>query len=91
MQVCAKIHIDGVVQGVGFRFYAHREANALGLTGYVKNLADGSVFCEVEGERGFIEDYIKALKIGPSYAHVTLVTTEWEQYTGRFRSFRVAF
>ena len=44
----------GRVQGVGFRYYAVQKANQLGLTGWVKNLYDGSVEMEVEGEEPLI-------------------------------------
>ncbi len=91
MQVRAKIIVSGAVQGVGYRFYAHREATALGVHGYVKNLADGSVLSEVEGERGLIEEYIAALRVGPPWAHVADVAVEWARYAGEFHRFNVAF
>ena len=46
----------GRVQGVGFRYYAVQKANQLGLTGWVKNLYDGSV--EVEGQEELIDQLI---------------------------------
>ena len=48
----------GRVQGVGFRYYAVQKANQLGLTGWVKNLYDGSVEMEVEGEEPLIDQLI---------------------------------
>lgn len=49
----------GRVQGVGFRYYAVQKANQLGLTGWVKNLYDGSVEREVEGRgSGWIDQLI---------------------------------
>ena len=48
----------GRVQGVGFRYYAVQKANQLGLTGWVKNLYDGSVEMEVEGEEPLIDELI---------------------------------
>lgn len=55
-----RIHIIfyGRVQGVGFRYYAVQKANQLGLTGWVKNLYDGSVEMEVEGEEPLIDQLI---------------------------------
>ena len=44
-----KIHIRGYVQGVGFRWSTAREAKIMGITGFVKNLPDGSVYIEAEG------------------------------------------
>ena len=48
----------GRVQGVGFRYYAVQKANQLGLTGWVKNLYDGSVEMEVEGQEELIDQLI---------------------------------
>ena len=48
----------GRVQGVGFRYYAVQKANQLGLTGWVKNLYDGSVEMEVEGREELIDQLI---------------------------------
>lgn len=48
----------GRVQGVGFRYYAVQKANQLALTGWVKNLYDGSVEMEVEGQEELIDQLI---------------------------------
>lgn len=89
MTVAAFIRVDGMVQGVGFRFFVYRVATRLGLTGYVANAYDGSVEIEVEGDRSLIEELIKDVKIGPRAAHVTNVSIEWKQSQGRFRNFDV--
>lgn len=52
------IFFYGRVQGVGFRYYAVQKANQLGLTGWVKNLYDGSVEMEVEGQEELIDQLI---------------------------------
>lgn len=57
----------GRVQGVGFRYYAVQKANQLGLTGWVKNLYDGSVEMEVEGEEPLIDQLIFFYKTVPMY------------------------
>ncbi len=54
----AKIHIRGIVQGVGFRPYVYRLARSLGLNGYVQNTSDG-VIIDVEGED--IKDFLRRL------------------------------
>ncbi|MEZ4996543.1 MAG: acylphosphatase [Bacteroidales bacterium] len=46
-----RIHVTRMVQGVGFRWSAAREAWRLGVTGYVRNMPDGTVFLEAEGSR----------------------------------------
>ncbi len=48
----------GRVQGVGFRYYAVNKANQLGLTGWVRNLPDGTVEMEVQGEEPLIDELI---------------------------------
>ena len=60
MQTKIRKHIVfyGRVQGVGFRYYAVNKANQLGLTGWVKNLPDGTVEMEVQGEEPLIEQLI---------------------------------
>ena len=52
------IFFYGRVQGVGFRYYAVQKASQLGLTGWVKNLYDGSVEMEVEGQEELIDQLI---------------------------------
>lgn len=52
------IFFYGRVQGVGFRYYAVQKANQLELTGWVKNLYDGSVEMEVEGQEELIDQLI---------------------------------
>lgn len=52
------IFFYGRVQGVGFRYYAVQKANQLGLTDWVKNLYDGSVEMEVEGQEELIDQLI---------------------------------
>ena len=60
MQTKIRKHIVfyGRVEGVGFRYYAVNKANQLGLTGWVKNLPDGTVEMEVQGEEPLIDQLI---------------------------------
>lgn len=89
MTVGAKILVSGLVQGVGFRFFVHRIASRMGLTGYVRNLYNGDVEIEVEGDRSLIEELIKEVKVGPRTAHVSDVMIEWKPYQARFQNFDV--
>ena len=50
MEIRQHLNVQGTVQGVGFRYRAKHMADALALTGTVKNLPDGSVELEVQGE-----------------------------------------
>jgi acylphosphatase len=62
-----KIHVSGFVQGVGFRWSTVREARKRGITGYVKNLPDRSVFIEAEGSEEQLKAFIEWCKEGPGY------------------------
>ena len=66
-----RVIVNGVVQGVGFRYFVVHVAREYGLTGYVRNREDGSVEVEAEGEGGVLEAFMKDLRTGPRSAHVT--------------------
>jgi acylphosphatase len=65
--------VTGRVQGVGFRRFAQRSAEALGIAGQVRNLADGSVIGEAEGEDEALESFLAALRRGPALSRVAAV------------------
>lgn len=69
-----KIHVNGYVQGVGFRWRTVREAAALGIKGFVRNMPDGSVYIEAEGTRKQLRSFVEWCKKGPGY--VESVTTD---------------
>ncbi len=66
----ARIHIIGKVQGVFFRHSAKEQAKGLKISGWVKNLPDGSVLCEVSGEEISVKEFINWCKKGPPRAQV---------------------
>ncbi len=82
------LYISGIVQGVGYRYFAARQAATYGLKGFVKNLIDGTVEVAAEGDRSLLEEFIKDLRRGPFSAHVTDVRIEWEKPTFEFDGFR---
>ena len=63
--------VSGRVQGVGFRYFVVREASALGLAGWVRNLPDGSVEVLGSGDRACVETLEGRLWKGPPNAHVS--------------------
>ena len=63
--------VRGRVQGVGFRAFVQRHGRALGLVGYARNLADGSVEVVAEGPEGSLELLSRRLQEGPRAARVT--------------------
>lgn len=91
MGVCVRLTVKGRVQGVGYRWFVQREANKLGLNGYVKNLYNGDVEIVAEGDRGRVEELIKQVKVGPHFSNVKDVVVEWRKYRGEYRSFTIEF
>jgi acylphosphatase len=81
--------VDGMVQGVGFRYAAIRQARALGLTGFVRNLDDGRVEVMAEGEEASLERLEAWLRHGPSGAHVRSLESRYAPYRGIYRDFNV--
>ena len=72
---CAVFQVRGRVQGVAFRAHARNEAQRLRLTGYAKNLADGSVEVLACGDASAIDELGRWLRHGPTAARVDAVTS----------------
>ena len=89
--VSATIRVTGRVQGVGYRYYAMRQAHEFGLNGYVKNQGDGSVEVQVEGEKEIIERFKSFLKQGPGYSSVDQVEITYEPYLAKYNKFSVEY
>jgi acylphosphatase len=68
--------ITGRVQGVGFRWATRRTAAALGLSGWVRNRADGTVEVQAQGDEEAVVDLLRFLHHGPPGAMVTSVVVE---------------
>ena len=68
--------VRGRVQGVGYRFFASRAARELGLSGWVRNLPDGSVETLVEGEDAPVAQYLSRVQQGPLGSRVDAVVVE---------------
>ncbi len=83
METSVHIIVEGLVQGVGYRWYAARRAQALGLKGFVRNLYDGTVEVEARGDRSLLEELIRDLKVGPRSARVTNLKIEWDSAGNR--------
>jgi acylphosphatase len=81
--------VRGVVQGVGFRWFASREANRAGVAGWVANQADGSVFVVAEGEAAAVEAFLAALREGPPGASVSSVEVSERMATGASGGFGI--
>jgi acylphosphatase len=79
--------VQGRVQGVGFRYAVLSEAKSLGLTGYVENLADGSVHVEAEGPPELLDRLEDFLRAGPRPARVEQLASERLGASGEFDGF----
>lgn len=79
--------ITGDVTGVGFRYFALRRAQSMGLTGWVRNVFKGTVEALVEGEKDKLEEFIKRCHHGPDVAWVEKVEVKWGEATGEFIGF----
>lgn len=66
-------HVSGRVQGVGFRYFTRRAAEAEGLRGYAINLPDGRVEFLLQGDPEAVARVVEALGRGPAYARVSRV------------------
>ncbi|MCC6154911.1 MAG: acylphosphatase [Candidatus Hydrogenedentes bacterium] len=69
--------IKGRVQGVGFRYAAYRQAQSLGLTGWLRNRSDGTVEAEFDGARDALDSMLAWAREGPPLARVISVETSW--------------
>ena len=79
--------VSGRVQGVGYRWFAQREAERLSLVGYAANLPDGRVEVVADGEPHALEEFARALARGPRSSHVTGVVSEPVQVAQSFTTF----
>ncbi len=89
MQIGVHIIVQGLVQGVGFRYFVYRHAVRLGIKGWVRNLYNDDVELEVEGDRSLVEELIREVKVGPRSAQVRDMKIEWQDYAGRYQGFEI--
>lgn len=89
----ARLHaiVQGIVQGVNFRYYTSRRAAELGLTGWVRNRPDGTVEVIAEGPKPALDALLRWLYTGPPSADVEHVTADWQVATGEFTDFRIRY
>ena len=89
MQSRAEIIVNGLVQGVGFRYFVYREARDSELKGFVKNLYTGEVLTVAEGEKALVEELINKLKVGPMHAAVKNFRVDWQEPLNEFTTFEI--
>lgn len=81
------VQVRGVVQGVGFRHATVRRAHELGITGWVTNVADGSVEAMLQGPAEQIDRMLEWLRRGPPSAQVQDFVSEERPIEKRFARF----
>jgi acylphosphatase len=91
MKIARKFIVRGRVQGVGFRFFAIRAAQRIGVVGTVRNLPDGTVQAIVEGTPDAVGEFRSELWRGPSYADVNAVDETDLRVTGGYTGFNVEY
>ncbi|MCL4550093.1 MAG: acylphosphatase [Bacteroidetes bacterium] len=89
--VRAEIIVNGMVQGVGFRYFVLRNAERLRLNGYTKNLRSGEVYTVVEGEKAIVEEMYNIIRVGPAYADVRNASVKWEEAKNEFTRFEIRY
>ena len=70
--------VIGRVQGVGFRYFTLEQAKSLGISGWVRNLSDGSVEISASGEEDILSRFVELVKKGPSFSRVAEVLVNEE-------------
>ena len=89
MKVAKKFVISGRVQGVGFRFFAERCADQLGIAGYVKNRWDGDVEVYAIGDPASLEEFKRLLAQGPRSALVSNIEEASAAVSRQYRRFEI--
>ncbi|MGC8631246.1 MAG: acylphosphatase [Thermoprotei archaeon] len=89
MNAAAFIKLHGIVQGVGFRFFAESKAKRLSLNGFARNEDDGSLTIYVEGERESIAKFIDEVSTGPRLARVSNIEVSWKNFSGEYDDFYI--
>ncbi len=85
------IFIKGRVQGVGFRWYANNLAQNLGVNGWVRNNADGSVEIVAQGNKENLISFVDKLKSGPPSANVVSLDKQEKKILEKYKDFKVAY
>ena len=88
-KIRAHIFISGRVQGVFFRENTRKEAQKIGVFGWVKNLKDGRVEAVFEGGRQDVEKMVKWAQKGPILAKIEDFKLMWEDYRGENKEFEI--
>jgi len=81
--------ISGRVQGVGYRVSAYEKGQQLGLTGWVRNRADGRVEMQIQGEQAQLQQMIEWADNGPRFAEVKNIELLEQAISDEFNDFQI--
>jgi acylphosphatase len=81
--------VRGRVQGVGFRFFLVNKAKSLGISGWTRNLVDGTVETMAVGEPAALERFMHELRSGPVGSQVGSVDFQWVEGSFEFQDFEI--
>jgi acylphosphatase len=87
--IARKFYIRGLVQGVGYRFFAQRSAARHQVRGYVRNLEDGRVEALAQGSQAAVDGFRDDLTAGPTYSSVEEVEEKVVEPNRAFSTFRI--
>ncbi len=90
-KVRAHVIITGRVQGVFFRANTARAAERCGVAGWIRNRRDGTVEAVVEGEKAPVDEMLQWCRRGDPPAAVNEVHVKWEDYSGEYIGFSIAY
>jgi len=77
------IKVYGLVQGMSFRYYAQKQAEVLGILGFVRNVPDGTVYIEAAGTKKALDEFLAWCRKGPPFARIKSIDVE----EGNFKNF----
>lgn len=81
--------VDGIVQGVGFRFFVLNHGRQMQLSGWVRNKFNGTVEILAEGHRHVLEKFLVLISQGPSHAQVEKTDVSWLEAQSNLPPFTV--
>lgn len=79
----------GRVQGVGFRATVHKIAQKYPVTGWVRNLPDGTVELTVEGEAAMLEAFLKSIRSSHLMLFIRKTDVNWQDASGEWKDFGI--
>jgi acylphosphatase len=88
-QVRVRILIEGRLQGANFRFNAQKEASRLNLVGFIRNLADGRIEIEAQGEQDQVDKILAWCQEEPHGSQIKSILFRYDDPINRYSEFNV--